>query len=125
MSLRRWITSAWSVRRALRALDRIGTQLERQNDLLSRLADHVAPSLPAVQLGDVATQSGLDHLDEIELGLALAYAEKLYAATGHEPDDDEILTYLADEKTVDLHSRLAQREREIDQRGRRIAGTEP
>src|SRR3989304_323580 len=42
------------------------------------------------------------------------YAERTVRDTGHQPTDDEILSYLADEKTRDLHTRLIERDREAE-----------
>jgi len=103
------------MRRAVRALDAIGGQLARQNDLLERVADALAPRVPVTDPRDVVTLTGVDHLDALELSLAETYAERTERETGHRPTEDEVLSYLADEKTIDLHTRLLQREREVDQ----------
>jgi hypothetical protein len=113
---RRWIGLGWTVRRALRTLDRIDARLEAQNGLLARLADHYAP-LPAAPDRQVAhADTGVTFLDPIELILAQQYVARTRSETGHDPSDDEVLTYLADEKTVDLQRRLVAREQELEAR---------
>lgn len=105
-------------RRALRALDRIADGLERQTLVLARLADVVAPLPPTIDPETVRADTGVSHVDRSELALVLDYVRRTEEATGHTPSDDEILTYLADEATIDLHQRLLVREREIDRLGR-------
>src|SRR5262245_48826194 len=96
------LAAALLLRRVSRALDRISDSLDRQAVLLARLTDHLAP-LPPADTPDarqtVRADSGVTHLDVDESAAALAYIERTRAQTGHTPDDDEVLIYLADEKT--------------------------
>ena len=102
----RWITT----RRALRSLDRIATALDRQTILLARLADHVAPlQPPEPDPDDLRRAHSVDSIDLPELLLVQAYSEKMRNQTGHEPSDEEILQFLADESTQALHSRMTER----------------
>lgn len=101
-------------RRALSELTGIREQLAQQNALLARLANHFAPIAPRTDQADVLATTGVDHLDPIEAGIVLDYVERTRHDTGHEPNGDEILTYLADERTTDLHARMIARHREIE-----------
>ena len=107
------IASGLLLRRMLREFSRIADALEQQNGLLTRLADHLAPVEPVTDRGQVRADTGVSHLDVDEMWLAAGYVERTQRDTGHVPDDEEILTYLADEKTTDLHRRLAEREVEL------------
>jgi hypothetical protein len=115
------LASAVLLRRILRDLDAIGTALsaqtaalDRQTAVLTRLADHLAPLAPPADRVTVSAETGVTHLDATEAALALAYIERTRQDTGHVPDDDEVLIYLADEKTHDLHQRLVARDAELD-----------
>jgi len=108
------MAAAIYLRRVARDLSRVAAALDRQTDVLARLADHFAP--PALVPPDRKTlnaDTAVSFLDPIEAGLALDFVAKITTATGHSPDDEEILTYLADEKTTDLQKRLAERELEL------------
>lgn len=111
-ALRR-LTVGLLARRMAQALDRVADQLATQNALLLRLADQFAPGAPVVDRQQIADESGVTFLDPVELILAQEFVLKSRKATGHDPTDEEVLTYLADEKTTDLHSRLIQRERDL------------
>lgn len=113
----------WLIRRLFGEVRAIRVQLERQNDLLERLANTLAPVAPTADPKEIAAVTGVDHLDATELQVALNYIARTERDTGHTPTDDEVLSYLADERTVDLYARLEQRERErerlaADRRGR-------
>lgn len=107
--------TALLVRRLLRDLDRVAASLERQNALLLRLVDHLAPVDPADSRtrAEVHADTGVSHLDATEAALAQAFILRTQRDTGHVPDDDEVLIYLADEKTHDLHQRLVQRDADL------------
>lgn len=106
--LSRWLTA----RRALRTLDRIALALERQSLLLARLADHYAPLPPAEpDQDDLRRRGSIDTVDDTELLLAQTYADRCRQQTGHDPTDEEILIYLAEEQTQALHARLNDRGR--------------
>ncbi|SRR6266571_1342409 len=95
---------------------------ERQADALEHLVAHVTgadqdgevpEAIGALQTGGVglgATPPAVSYLDQVEAGLVADFIAQMQEATGHTPDEEEILTYLADEKTVDLHQRLRERE---------------
>ena len=101
-----------SLVRELRSLREIQTQ---QIGLLTRLADHFAPLTPTTDPIVVREETGLAYRDDAEQALILDYVSRTVEATGHVPTDDEILIHLSDEKTIDLHRRLADRDREIAQ----------
>jgi hypothetical protein len=92
---------------------RIADGLDRQTALLARLADRYAPIDPPTDRASVKADTGVSHLDHDDAARALAYVERTVRDTGHYPDDDEVLIYLADEKTVDLQTRLAARDQEL------------
>jgi hypothetical protein len=103
-------------RRVARDLTRIADTLDVQTALLTRLADHFAPRLPTESResrAGVRADTGVTHLDPVDAGLALDFVARMTSATGHAPDDEEILIYLADEKTQDLAARLSQRDDEL------------
>jgi len=99
-------------RAVLRELSAIRRALETQAGHLGRLADHVDPPI-AEDRATLKADTGVTHLDVIDQELALNYIEKTKRDTGHTPDDEEILIYLADEKTTDLHKRLIERDEEF------------
>lgn len=108
------LSAALLLRRLSRDLGAVAAALQQQNALLARLADRFAPvDPPATSRADVAASTGVDHLDADELALAEAHKARVYAQTGHLPDDEELLVYLADEKTQDLHTRLTERAEEL------------
>lgn len=107
------LPSLFLLRRVSRSLSGIEAQLAIQNRLLARLADQIAPQDPQTDLAEVARDTGADHLDPLEAALALQFAGRVRASLGREPDDEEILAHLADEKTKDLHQRLTEREADL------------
>ena len=107
------LATALLFRRISRDLTALAGGLERQNALLLRLVDRLAPADPTTLRKDVQADTGVSHLDANEAYLALQFIERTQRDTGHTPDDDELLVYLADEKTVDLHQRLSAREAEM------------
>jgi hypothetical protein len=120
---RRWLRllgSARRLRQLVTGLQGIEAQLAVQNDLLARIADHLAPMPPAAISADqLASQTGVDHLSALELALVEDYVARTARDTGHTPTEEEVLEYLADEKTTDLHQRLAEREQRLADRGSR------
>ena len=108
--------SALLLRRLSADLGRIAIALDVQTQLLARLADRFAPRVIDQSPGDRATvkaDTGVTHLDPVDAGLALDFIARTQAHTGHVPDEEEILIYLADEKTHDLATRLSQRDEEL------------
>jgi hypothetical protein len=110
----RLLPGLFLLRRLVRELSGIREQLTRQTDLLARLANQIAPPAPVVDRDVVAAETGLDYVDSVDQYLIQQFRERTLAGTGHLPDDDEVLNYLADEKTVDLHQRLNARDRELE-----------
>lgn len=102
------------MRRAVRAMEAVGMQLDRQNQLLERLADKFAPLEPIREQREVRATTGVDHLDATELALVDQFVARTENEQGYSPTEDEILIYLADERTIDLQSRLRAREAEVD-----------
>jgi hypothetical protein len=103
-------------RRAARDLSRIALNLDAQTALLARLVDRLAPQPIAQTPADRSTiraDTGVTHLDPLDAGLALDFIARTEAHTGHTPDDEEVLIYLADEKTHDLATRLSQRDQDL------------
>jgi len=110
----RLLPGLFLLRRVSRELTGIREQLTRQTDLLARLADTIAPLPVPVDRVIVREETGVDYVDAIDQALVIAYVERVREETGHQPTDDEILSYLADEKTIDLHERLIARDREAE-----------
>ena len=104
---------AFLLRRVVRDLHQIADTLDRQTAILARLAARYAPIDPPTERAEVRLDTGVSHLDLDDAARAQAFVERTVRDTGHVPDDDEILTYLADEKTTDLHTRLIAREADL------------
>lgn len=113
MRLPRW-PALLIIRRLVRELSGIREQLTLQTACLQRLADHLVPIIPTADQEQVARESGLDYVDPIDQVLIQAFRERTEATTGHAPTDDEALAYLADEKTLDLHQRLIERDEQLE-----------
>lgn len=107
------LAAALLLRKVSRDLTRIADGVAQQNVLLERLAARWAPIDPPTARAEVQADTGVSHLDPIDAALAQEFVARTQADTGHVPDDDEILIYLADEKTHELHARLAMREVEL------------
>lgn len=108
------LAAALYLRRLVHAVSAHTAAVDRQNALLTRLADHFAPQIAAPDRQALAQDTGVSHLDPLEAQLVGDYVTRTQRATGHTPDDEEILIYLADEKTTDLHQRLVARAVELD-----------
>jgi hypothetical protein len=108
------LTAALLFRRVARDLTDMAASLRLQNVLLARLAERYAPADPPTERVEVRTDTGVSHLDPTEALLALEFIAKSQRDTGHVPDDEEVLIYLADEKTLDLHQRLVARDGELE-----------
>jgi hypothetical protein len=113
-TLRRFV----QLRGALRALTGIHRELQRQNLLLERLANHFVPALPTADHATVRADTGVSYLDPTETALAYDYIARTKRDTGAEPTDEDVLIYLADEKTRDMHLRLAERDQQIERLAR-------
>lgn len=109
----RRLAAALLLRRLAKDLHALSEAVLAQNLLLTRLVDHLAPVDPVTTRGEVHADTGVSHLDSDEAARAFAYIARVQRDTGHTPDDDEVLVYLADEKTQDLHTRLASRDEEL------------
>jgi hypothetical protein len=104
------------LRRVVRDLSRMASAAEEQTRLLARLADKFAPQPLAQSPAERATvkaETGVSYADLEDIALADAFALRQAAHTGHTPDEDEVLIYLADEKTRDLAERLTARDTEL------------
>ena len=109
------LSAGFALRGVLRELGLVRIQLSRQTDALERLANQFAPLAvpPKPETLREVSDTGVSFLDVIEAGIVEDYIERTQFSTGHTPDPDEILGYLADEKTVALQDRLKAREIEI------------
>ena len=110
MARLRLLPSLFLLRGAIRELRGIREQLARQTAAIERLAQHYAPADPDTDPAIVAADTGASFVDTVDSALILAYVERTKHDTGRMPTDDEILIYLADEKTRDLHERLTARD---------------
>jgi hypothetical protein len=105
------------LRTLVKELRGIRLQLTRQNDTLDRVIGLYAPAalLPVVPPSPAElADTGITFLDAIEAGAVDTYIERTKADTGRAPTDEEILIWLADEKTTSLHQRLREREQLSD-----------
>lgn len=119
MKLRSLLRGGLLLRSIARELLGIRAELHAQNALLTRLADAVAPAAPAsLSAEDLRRETSVTHLDPDELELAMAYVEKVEREQAYTPTEEEVLIYLADEKTVELHARLRARAQEFHERHR-------
>lgn len=109
----RKLTAALLLRRMSRDLREIASALAVQNGLLARIADHIAPATALPSRESVQQDTGLSFLDDHEAAAALAYIERTAKDTGHLPDEEEVLVYLADEKTQSLQQRLIERDEQL------------
>jgi hypothetical protein len=105
--------SIFRARRLLRDLAGIRAALDQQNVLLARLADKFAPAYPVTDRATVAAETGVDYVDLADQAIIQDYVDRTSRDTGRAPSDDEILIYLADEKTRDLHTRLVERDEDL------------
>jgi hypothetical protein len=110
--LTRWLGSPFLLRALVRELGGIRLQLQRQTDLLERCAAHAGVVSPSVVADHAApadlADSGVSFLDGIERGMVEDYIARTQTDTGRAPTDEEILAYLADERTLALYARMAQ-----------------
>lgn len=114
---KRLIGGGLLLRSLVRELRGIREQLTRQADLTERLCMHYglgAPSLPPQEQTVHVRDTGIDFLDVIDAGLVEEYSARTERDTGRKPTDDEMLAFLADEKTHDLALRLKDREARAD-----------
>lgn len=116
--LQRLLGGGLALRAVIRELSGIRQQLTRQTDLLERWSA-VSGVLPAQVITATArpedvADTGLSFLDPVEQAIAQDYIAKNTTDMGRAPSDEEVLSYLADEKTVDLHQRLTQRAKLLD-----------
>lgn len=119
MKLRSLLGGGLLLRAVATELKGIRLQLTRQADALAQLATYFAPPvLPEKPDPSVVDGTGLSYLDANEMMLALDYIDRTERALHKVPTEDEVLTYLADERTVDLQIRLRQREEELLMRDR-------
>lgn len=98
MKIFRSVANSFMLRRVLRTLGAVESQLAEQNKLLARLADHFAPVIPAPP-EDLQKQTSVDFLNEVEKGRTLDYIEKVLKDGGRPPTEDELIAYLAEEDT--------------------------
>ena len=96
----------------------IRQQLTRQGDLLERWA--AAAGIPSAEVVTRTSRpedlqdTGISFLDPIEQALVEDYVARTQTDTGRAPNEEEILSYLADEKTVSMHQRLSERQQLLD-----------
>lgn len=100
MRVLRTLQNGLLLRRVLRTLAGLETRLDEQNKLLARLADHLAPVPPPAE--DLAHQTSVDFLNQVEKGEVEDYVIKTMLSTGKVPTEEEILQHLADEATESL-----------------------
>lgn len=115
---KRLISGAFLLRSVVKELRGIREQLTRQTDLLEEwsLKMGVVPaSVIAANATDQALDdSGVSFVDAVEQQIAAEYVQRVQTENGRQPTDEEILRYLADEKTLDLHARLTERQGLLD-----------
>ena len=115
MKLRSLLGGGLLLRTIAKELAGIRQQLTRQADALERLADAHAPRMDRATPAELA-DTGLSYLDANDMMLALDFIRQVERDQGIAPSEEEVLAYLADEKTIDLHTRLRQRDQDILER---------
>jgi hypothetical protein len=115
--LQRFLGSAILLRRLVSELAGIRAQLTRQGDLIEswmQAAGVVIPAKLQTAAPEDLRETGASFLDPIEQALAEDYVARTQTDTGRAPSEEEILSYLADEKTVSMHARLKERANLLD-----------
>jgi hypothetical protein len=115
------------LRAAVRELVGIRRELERQTQAMERLVAQFAPEtkipvgskVDSTAVGELV-DTGVSFLDPLEAAIVEDYVEKVQHDLGRSPDADEVITYLADEKTQSLHERLKARAAEHRLRWERL-----
>lgn len=102
MRVTRW--KGWALgllgRRLLATHTRMADALDRQNVLLARIADHLAPAAATPDTeDDLRRTTGPQHLDERELAIVLDFHEAIRRTHGRDPSDAEVVEYLAWDET--------------------------
>lgn len=102
------------MRALVRELAGIHAQLKRQGDLLERWMAAAGVTTPEVVQQQARPQdladTGISFLDPIEQAIVQDYIGRTTKDVGQPPSDEQILSYLADEKTIALQGRLRERE---------------
>ena len=94
------MTAGLLLRNSYRELKALRHAVEAQNALLTKVYDRVfQPDLVPTTAPDSSDLGTVDHLDPFELGLALEYEAKMRQSVGRDPTDEEIIAFLAEEKT--------------------------
>ena len=86
-------------RRAIKLLARLSAQLDEQNALLLRVANHLAPEPPSAE----PVAESVEFFDAFEGARILRYIEEFSASIGRPPSEDEVLAHLAEDATRALH----------------------
>ena len=110
--LGRFLRGGFLLRSLARSLSGIERQLRRQNDTLERILAVYAPdalTVPVAEGRPDLQDTGISYLDPIEASAVMGYVSRTTADTGRAPTEEEILAFLADEKTQSLHARLRER----------------
>lgn len=89
MGLKDWLEA----RSALKALDRLATAMEKQTDLLARLADRFAPEVQPAKQSDLVPLGGLYTRDS-EQARILQFMDETRQTIGRDPSEEEIVRYL-------------------------------
>lgn len=80
-------------RRSLRALETIASAQVEQTAYLKRLADWFAPLRQETPEADLRS-TGISYSRDLEQAKILDFVDQTYRATGREPTEEEVVTYL-------------------------------
>lgn len=106
----RWLGTGLLLRGLIAELRALRQEVHRQGDALERLATQFAPAeLPPLQATGEQPLESITYVDPVEMALVEDYIQKVELEMGQPPSEEQILDYLADEKTVELHARLKER----------------
>lgn len=83
-----------TMRRMIRAIERLATAQEQQITLLARIADAIAPPRPVAVSPEDLRQTGSSSVNYTELGRIQDFTDKVRKDLGREPTEDEIVDFL-------------------------------
>lgn len=97
MAFTDYVSRILTMRRFLKTQERIAIALEQQTQILQRIADVVAPTLPPVTPADLK-QTSATFNSYAEQGRIQDYVDRVLKEVGREPTDEEVVAFLDGEE---------------------------